>query len=210
MFGEGCSACNRYHAKEIEIRTCFKLLRDVVLRSATGNRFKRSDIGGLWKRLWNTSKEEVRLLYHILQSNMAIQELCDLEKGHTELELESMFKTSYKRNVPTKTVLQLVGYVEFRAANGEIEAKRVLQNSRLILNLINKVKVGKALVPELEDFARHLLQQYNQLEQPDKSAFETVQKLSSVEDIPTDLGTCLLYTSPSPRDRQKSRMPSSA
>ena len=26
----------------------------------------------------------------------------------------------------------------------------------------------------------------------------------------TDIGTCLLYTSPSPRDRQKSRMPSSA
>ena len=25
-----------------------------------------------------------------------------------------------------------------------------------------------------------------------------------------DKGTCLLYTSPSPRDRQKSRMPSSA
>ena len=25
-----------------------------------------------------------------------------------------------------------------------------------------------------------------------------------------DVGTCLLYTSPSPRDRQKSRMPSSA
>ena len=25
-----------------------------------------------------------------------------------------------------------------------------------------------------------------------------------------DFGTCLLYTSPSPRDRQKSRMPSSA
>ena len=26
----------------------------------------------------------------------------------------------------------------------------------------------------------------------------------------TETGTCLLYTSPSPRDRQKSRMPSSA
>ena len=26
----------------------------------------------------------------------------------------------------------------------------------------------------------------------------------------TNTGTCLLYTSPSPRDRQKSRMPSSA
>ena len=28
--------------------------------------------------------------------------------------------------------------------------------------------------------------------------------------IKLDSGTCLLYTSPSPRDRQKSRMPSSA
>ena len=29
-------------------------------------------------------------------------------------------------------------------------------------------------------------------------------------DVNIDLQTCLLYTSPSPRDRQKSRMPSSA
>ena len=28
--------------------------------------------------------------------------------------------------------------------------------------------------------------------------------------IPLSINTCLLYTSPSPRDRQKSRMPSSA
>ena len=28
--------------------------------------------------------------------------------------------------------------------------------------------------------------------------------------VPDDMNTCLLYTSPSPRDRQKSRMPSSA
>ena len=33
---------------------------------------------------------------------------------------------------------------------------------------------------------------------------------SSSAAYPTDLQTCLLYTSPSPRDRQKSRMPSSA
>ena len=32
--------------------------------------------------------------------------------------------------------------------------------------------------------------------------------LSTIAD--TGMGTCLLYTSPSPRDRQKSRMPSSA
>ena len=32
----------------------------------------------------------------------------------------------------------------------------------------------------------------------------------NVFDATTYSGTCLLYTSPSPRDRQKSRMPSSA
>ena len=31
-----------------------------------------------------------------------------------------------------------------------------------------------------------------------------------VDDLIIELETCLLYTSPSPRDRQKSRMPSSA
>ena len=36
------------------------------------------------------------------------------------------------------------------------------------------------------------------------SGFENISKLKSHDDI------CLLYTSPSPRDRQKSRMPSSA
>ena len=43
------------------------------------------------------------------------------------------------------------------------------------------------------------------------------QKKQVVEDVSTVVGSaktaivaCLLYTSPSPRDRQKSRMPSSA
>ena len=39
-------------------------------------------------------------------------------------------------------------------------------------------------------------------------------QLGNVEDLggptPENYKTCLLYTSPSPRDRQKSRMPSSA
>ena len=35
--------------------------------------------------------------------------------------------------------------------------------------------------------------------------FETIQK-----ELEGNLKSCLLYTSPSPRDRQKSRMPSSA
>ena len=35
-------------------------------------------------------------------------------------------------------------------------------------------------------------------------------EVPSIPDEPTPLTDCLLYTSPSPRDRQKSRMPSSA
>ena len=37
---------------------------------------------------------------------------------------------------------------------------------------------------------------------------EQIQKLT--DDVSKDYDYCLLYTSPSPRDRQKSRMPSSA
>ena len=40
--------------------------------------------------------------------------------------------------------------------------------------------------------------------------FEVVDTVKVIVNNLTTLGTCLLYTSPSPRDRQKSRMPSSA
>ena len=42
---------------------------------------------------------------------------------------------------------------------------------------------------------------------------DIVKRTGSIVDVPVGkgmLGSCLLYTSPSPRDRQKSRMPSSA
>ena len=39
-------------------------------------------------------------------------------------------------------------------------------------------------------------------------AIADLERLGHIEDVRLD--TCLLYTSPSPRDRQKSRMPSSA
>ena len=39
---------------------------------------------------------------------------------------------------------------------------------------------------------------------------EKMGVLPQIESLATGTNTCLLYTSPSPRDRQKSRMPSSA
>ena len=45
------------------------------------------------------------------------------------------------------------------------------------------------------------------------SLLESVGDISGIRGLkikPAEIGACLLYTSPSPRDRQKSRMPSSA
>ena len=60
-------------------------------------------------------------------------------------------------------------------------------------------KTGKSIKP----FTR-------ELESSDKELFKP-KKSQGKEGINTDMCySCLLYTSPSPRDRQKSRMPSSA
>ena len=44
----------------------------------------------------------------------------------------------------------------------------------------------------------------------DINYFYTSYQKRAIETLKLILNTCLLYTSPSPRDRQKSRMPSSA
>ena len=44
-----------------------------------------------------------------------------------------------------------------------------------------------------------------------REANEDIENISKLKLLPQDLyGSCLLYTSPSPRDRTRSRMPSSA
>ena len=66
--------------------------------------------------------------------------------------------------------------------------------------------------PEIEAFAKGELEKF----QREKAETATVQKdTEASKEIANSDGnatpsTCLLYTSPSPRDRQKSRMPSSA
>ena len=54
-------------------------------------------------------------------------------------------------------------------------------------------------------YAEALLQVVNENSQTEEIVSEVKQLLELLNDSP-----CLLYTSPSPRDRQKSRMPSSA
>ena len=43
-----------------------------------------------------------------------------------------------------------------------------------------------------------------------RALFEVASETKEIDKVESDVRNCLLYTSPSPRDRQKSRMPSSA
>ena len=74
------------------------------------------------------------------------------------------------------------------------------QGARIALSGTNPAKL-RAFRDELNDTYGH-----DHVEITcDLSNTEQVEHL-----VPAALDTCLLYTSPSPRDRQKSRMPSSA
>ena len=71
--------------------------------------------------------------------------------------------------------------------------------------LIQEINGEKATVKvgwEMKDFKASELQQVNP---PKMEKCEDVTNMTYLNDA-----SCLLYTSPSPRDRQKSRMPSSA
>ena len=50
----------------------------------------------------------------------------------------------------------------------------------------------------------------NLTEQPDKSVALTMKNVKFTDNPREPVKTCLLYTSPSPRDMRRSRMPSSA
>ena len=53
-------------------------------------------------------------------------------------------------------------------------------------------------------------ERFNELEKAERNAAYLGKLERGLEQVHAGLGICLLYTSPSPRDRQKSRMPSSA
>ena len=77
-----------------------------------------------------------------------------------------------------------------------VRLKKYRLNKQLSLQgLADLVGVSKAHIWDLET------------ERAKSPSLEVLKKISTHLDVPI---ACLLYTSPSPRDRQKSRMPSSA
>ena len=66
----------------------------------------------------------------------------------------------------------------------------------------------------MTDFSK-LMEKAKEIESKMKESQENIKKIevegvSGANDVKVTLNGCLLYTSPSPRDRTRSRMPSSA
>ena len=96
-------------------------------------------------------------------------------------------------------------------------AEKVGVSTALVSYVINgqekEKRVGKEFVKKIRDAAAELNYQPNQIARSLRRGSTKTLGLI-VADIANPffgyIASCLLYTSPSPRDRQKSRMPSSA
>ena len=71
-----------------------------------------------------------------------------------------------------------------------------------LVSLLSVILISSA------SFARDLVITFDDMNPGPKAAFENA--IAKFQKENPDINVCLLYTSPSPRDRQKSRMPSSA
>ena len=73
------------------------------------------------------------------------------------------------------------------------------KNYQTTLNAASEISNIRAWITRRKEIAKDLA-----------FAIDMYNELTSASDYEYQHQTCLLYTSPSPRDRQKSRMPSSA
>ena len=73
---------------------------------------------------------------------------------------------------------------------------------------VNSFFQGIDLIPEMPDISNISFE--NIIDLPDNVYVHDFESNNKFQDTSNSFSICLLYTSPSPRDRQKSRMPSSA
>ena len=93
-------------------------------------------------------------------------------------------------------------------AYGDVVAVKTEENSEGKLVLYAQIEPTESLVKLNRD--KQKIYSSIEVEPNFSDTGEAYLMGLAVTDSPASLGTCLLYTSPSPRDRQKSRMPSSA
>ena len=112
--------------------------------------------------------------------------------------------TALKRQEPDEVPIVLLVYAMVLKRFGNVTEKQYYMDIKLQLEA--KVAFQRRF-PEVVNMPMGTMPEYGEFVGPIPTAFGG--KLAWMEDAPPYIA-CLLYTSPSPRDRQKSRMPSSA
>ena len=155
-----------------------------------------------------------------LQAQDAKQELAELKVVHQELQLQT--NNSLQNLAAAKEKLQQLAHTQEQLQQKDIAlaklnaeatelATRLEQERKNFteqLAILQNAKVE--LSKEFENIANKIFDnKQQQFSQSSKSLLETTLDPFKLQ-LNDFRKNCLLYTSPSPRDRQKSRMPSSA
>ena len=114
----------------------------------------------------------------------------------------------------TLSAIALTGFMTLpmaaHAAPNQAEAVATTYTSQPFVKKKKKIKGAWSVVQENGQTLIRFSDDFKTKNGPDLKVFLSPQSIADVTGKTALDGACLLYTSPSPRDRQKSRMPSSA
>ena len=134
-------------------------------------------------------------------------------------ELKEYLRSEFEKKTKTWQRKEGQGYLHFAAYLGDVDATQMLIEDNAEVNAGDRRKktaLHLAAKKGHVDVAKVLIQNGADVNAVDKWKERTALHEASqyghidVAKLLLQNGACLLYTSPSPRDRQKTRMPSSA
>ena len=157
--------------------------------------------------------------------NLSIQSLIDLADTDRELQTFIYSKSQLEKQIDTassvvnqhkKTIEEkydelnaLVNEAEELKTNIQIQEQLISKLNEQVPKIRNE-KEFAASKNQLEEARKILGLLEDKMLELDMKKEDLDQELESVNIELTEYNSCLLYTSPSPRDRTRSRMPSSA
>ena len=177
------------------------------------------------------SLPDIQLFHDELTPNLSHIASSAAHRGSSIVVDDSRVNTEFDfsgtRNFDELLGYQSISFLTVPLMNLSDDCVGVLQLLNALDNAGNPIPFEASLVPLMEALAsqasvaienRRLLDEQEELKRQLESEVEArteelqaaLTKLSEAHIILKELNTCLLYTSPSPRDKRQSRMPSSA
>ena len=142
---------------------------------------------------WNRPKHEIKTLMKLLVNAL-------------KNELALMMKNNIRLNA--------IGHTDMMPTNVQQELQEVLdetkKNSGLVLTLALSYGARQEILRAVQEISHKVKNNIISVENVDDNIINKHLYTQNLPDVDLLIRTCLLYTSPSPRDRSLSRMPSSA